>query len=71
MKADATTRMRYVLVRHDSFCPLAYGEGTSCASGCRPVMQIVDEETMAAQMSSDFKNRAQRRAAAKNKRSTR
>jgi hypothetical protein len=59
-----------LIVHHDAWCPLAYGEGTQCAKGCRPELELVSLEDLAATMTIDFKNRAQRRAAAKAARRT-
>ena len=60
--------VHYMTVRHDPWCPMSYGEGTTCASGCNPVFEMVDEATMAAQMQRDFRNRAQRRGDARQRR---
>lgn len=54
-----------VLVEHDAFCPMAYGEGSECASACRPVVKLMPVETLAERVSRDRKNRAQRRAEAR------
>jgi len=59
--------MTCVIVRHDSFCPMAHGEGTQCAVGCKPTSSVVDKATLLKTMQRDFRNRAQRRADAKNK----
>jgi len=56
-----------VIVRHDAWCPMAYGEGTECASGCNPTISVVDKPTLLKTMQRDFRNRAQRRAVAKKK----
>lgn len=53
----------FMLVRHDAWCPGAHGDGNNCICNAQP--GFVDEETMAEVMTTDFKNRAQRRAAAK------
>lgn len=52
-----------VIVRHEAWCGMAYGESRACV--CNPTSHIVDGDTLAATMARDFKNRAQRRAAAK------
>lgn len=54
-----------VIVRHDPWCPLSYGEGTTCASGCRPVARVVSEAELIATVARTHRNRAQRRADAK------
>jgi len=64
LKAGSVTG---VIVRHDAWCLLAYGEGTECASGCNPTFSFVDEATLLKTMERDFRNRAQRRADAKKK----
>jgi hypothetical protein len=64
INTDAAS-MQGLIVRHDAFCPMAYGEGSACAPGCKPVAELVDIDTLAATMARDFKNRAQRRDAAK------
>ena len=57
--------VRGLIVRHEPWCPMAYGEGSKCATGCDPAVELVDIDTLAATMARDFKHRAQRRAAAK------
>lgn len=52
-----------MLVRHDPWCGMAYGEARTCV--CNPTVELVDCETLVGTMARDFKNRAQRRAAAK------
>lgn len=52
-----------LIVRHDPWCGMAYGESRECA--CNPTAELVDFDTLAATMVRDFRNRAQRRAAAK------
>ncbi|MDE2367535.1 MAG: hypothetical protein KGN16_01075 [Burkholderiales bacterium] len=54
-----------LIVRHDPWCPMSYGEGMRCAAGCSPTLELVDMATLAATMRRDFRNRSQRRAAAK------
>lgn len=54
-----------MLVEHDAFCPMAYGEGSECAAACRPVVKLMPVEAMAERVSRDRKNRAQRRAEAR------
>ena len=56
-----------VIVSHDPWCPMAYGEGTECARGCHPKLSFVGEATLIKTMERDFRNRAQRRADAKKK----
>ncbi len=55
----------WVIVHHDPWCPMAYGEGTACASGCRPWAELVDEAAFERTSQRDARNRAQRRADAK------
>lgn len=57
--------VHFMIVRHDPWCPMAHGEGMRCASGCNPVTEVVDEAAFTARLTSDLKNRAERRAAAK------
>lgn len=52
-----------LIVRHDAWCGMAHGESRQCV--CNPTAELVDVATLAATMARDFKNRAQRRAAAK------
>lgn len=52
-----------LIVRHEAWCGMAYGEGLACA--CNPTTELVGADTLAATMVRDFKNRAQRRAVAK------
>lgn len=52
-----------LIVRHEAWCGMAYGESRACV--CNPTTELVDVDTLAATMVRDFKNRAQRRAAAK------
>lgn len=52
-----------LIVRHEAWCGMAYGESRACV--CNPTTELVDADTLAATMARDFKNRAQRRAAAK------
>jgi hypothetical protein len=56
-----------VLIKHDPWCPLAHGEGSTCASGCRPAAELMPVETLGKIAARDFRNRAQRRAAARAK----
>jgi hypothetical protein len=58
----------FVIVSHDPWCPMAYGEGTRCAGGCHPLPRLVNESEFAHRVASDFRNRAQRRAEAKRQR---
>jgi len=51
-----------LIVAHDPWCPMAYGEGTACAVGCNPTMRIVDEAELIERMTIAVRNRAQRRA---------
>jgi hypothetical protein len=60
-----TSGVQTIIVRHDAWCPMAYGEGDRCAAGCGPRAEQVSWEVMAETMARDFKNRAQRREAAK------
>ena len=52
-----------MIVRHEAWCGMAYGESRACV--CNPTTELVDVDTLAATMVRDFENRAQRRAAAK------
>jgi hypothetical protein len=52
-----------LIVRHEAWCGMAYGESRACV--CNPTTELVDDDTLAATMARDFKNRAHRRAAAK------
>jgi hypothetical protein len=52
-----------LIVRHEAWCGMAYGEGRACV--CNPTTELVDTDILAATMVRDFKNRAQRRAMAK------
>ena len=52
-----------LIVRHEPWCGMAYGESRQCV--CNPTTELVDVDTLAATMARDFKNREQRRAAAK------
>ena len=53
----------HVLVRHEAWCPMAYGEGHRCA--CTPSVEAVTPDEFAATLAHDLRNRAQRRADAK------
>lgn len=57
-----------LIVRHEPWCGMAHGESRRCV--CTPTTERVDVDTLAATMARDFKNRAQRRAAAKATRRT-
>jgi len=57
--------LTFLIVRHDPWCPMSYGEGMRCAKGCNPVAEFVDEATHAQTVARDMRNRAQRRADAK------
>ena len=57
-----------ILVSHDPWCPMAYGEGTTCAPGCRPVPRLVGVDEFAQRVTADTRNRAQRRAEAQRQR---
>lgn len=59
-----------VVVMHDPWCPMAHGEGATCASGCRPVVRVVNEAEFTATVARDARNRAQRRADARRARRT-
>ena len=52
-----------LIVRHEAWCGMAYGESRACV--CNPTTEPVDADTLAATMARDFKNRAQRRAVAR------
>ncbi len=60
---DSTPGVLGLIVRHEAWCGMAYGESRACV--CNPTTELVDVDTLAAMMARDFKNRAQRRAAAK------
>jgi len=65
MSADITRpRVQGVIFRHDPWCPMAYGEGATCASGCNPTYELVDVGRFTEVMQRDAGNRAARRAAA-------
>jgi len=51
-----------LIVAHDPWCPMGYGEGSACATGCTPTMRIVDEAELIERMTLAVRNRAQRRA---------
>lgn len=53
----------HLIVRHDAWCPMAYGESAKCC--CKPVPELVDEATFASTVQRDFRNRAHRRAEAR------
>jgi hypothetical protein len=52
-----------LIVRHEAWCGMAYGECRACV--CKPTAEMVDADTLAVTIARDFNNRAQRRAAAK------
>ena len=52
-----------LIVRHEAWCGMAYGESRQCV--CSPTTELVDVDTLAATMARDFKSLVQRRAAAK------
>ena len=61
---NPTPRSLGVLVRDDAWCPMAYGEGTSCS--CNPTIELIEDiEAFAGIVQRDLRNRAQRRADAK------
>lgn len=60
---NGTPAVTGLIVRHDAWCGMAYGESRACV--CTPTTELVDMDTLAATMARDFKNRALRRAAAK------
>lgn len=60
---DGAPAVLGLIVRHEAWCGMAYGEGRTCA--CNPTTELVDADTLAVTMTLDFKNRAQRRAMAK------
>ena len=53
----------HVIIRHGAWCPLAYGEGSSCC--CTPIAELVSEDDFIDVVQHDTRNRAQRRANAK------
>ena len=66
MSAD-TTRLRVqgLIIRHDPWCPMAYGEGTTCATGCNPTAELLGVGRFTEIMQRVAGNRAARRQAAK------
>jgi hypothetical protein len=66
MSADTTRpRVQGLIIRHDPWCPMAYGEGATCATGCSPTAELVDVGRFTEIIQRDAGNRAARRQAAK------
>ena len=47
-----TPGVRGLIVRHEAWCGMAYGESRACV--CNPTTEPVDADTLAATMARDF-----------------
>jgi hypothetical protein len=69
LNGSSTSETQYMIVRHDAWCPMAYGKGATCY--CVPVFELASKARFAALVQRDMRNRAQRRADAKRARRAR
>lgn len=54
-------KVYFQIVRHDPWCPRSYGEGSICASGCKPITEFVERSVWLESVNESVKNRAERR----------